>query len=158
MNDSQRSAIAAGTPGTDPSSESAPGEERMPPNTCTVIHERGSEEMHLNRENVENDELLAAFERGEIDGADFPHAVASGAHEQSSACLAPSPAPSEAPAQSRTRLFLGSVLTIHGATLPPSPRSSVDRAAVLEIAARTTDAKSRHFWYSRARETEIPSA
>ncbi len=34
-----------------------PREGRTPPNTCTVIHDRGSEEIHLNRENVEK--LLA---------------------------------------------------------------------------------------------------
>jgi magnesium transporter len=38
--------------------EGAPPEERRTvPNTCTVIHDRGSEEIHFNRENVE--ELLA---------------------------------------------------------------------------------------------------
>jgi magnesium transporter len=44
---------------TDPerSSASATDAGRTPPNTCTVIHDRGSEQMHLNRENVER--LLA---------------------------------------------------------------------------------------------------
>jgi len=37
--------------------EDAPPERRTAPNTCTVIHERGSEEMHFSRENVEK--LLA---------------------------------------------------------------------------------------------------
>jgi magnesium transporter len=37
--------------------DASPGERRTPPNTCTVIHEHGSEEMHFNRENVEK--LLA---------------------------------------------------------------------------------------------------
>ena len=41
----------------DSADEPAPAEKRMPPNTCTVIHDRGSEEMHFNRENVEK--LLA---------------------------------------------------------------------------------------------------
>ena len=57
MNESQRSATSAATTRTDTSSASAPAEERTPPNTCTVIHDRGSEQMHLNRENVEK--LLA---------------------------------------------------------------------------------------------------
>ena len=57
MSDSQRSAGAAGTTATDLSGEPAPKDERTPPNTCTVIHDRGSEEMHFNRENVEK--LLA---------------------------------------------------------------------------------------------------
>ncbi len=46
MSDSQR----------DPTN-GAPSEKRTAPNICTVIHERGSEELHFNRENVEN--LLA---------------------------------------------------------------------------------------------------
>ena len=46
----------AGTEQLDLTSESAPSD-RTPPNTCTVIHDRGSEQMHLNRENVEK--LLA---------------------------------------------------------------------------------------------------
>jgi CorA-like Mg2+ transporter protein len=57
MNDSQRSASGAGTTATDLSGEPPPNEKRTPPNTCTVIHDRGSEEMHLSRENVEK--LLA---------------------------------------------------------------------------------------------------
>ena len=36
---------------------SHPAGKRTPPNTCTVIHDRGSEELHLNRANVE--QLLA---------------------------------------------------------------------------------------------------
>jgi magnesium transporter len=39
-------------------STDAPPEARPAPNMCTVIHDRGSEEMHFNRENVEK--LLAA--------------------------------------------------------------------------------------------------
>src|SRR5438094_1781371 len=54
MSDPQRSATPAGDSPTD---ESAPTAGRTPPNTCTVIHDRGSEEMHFNRENVEK--LLA---------------------------------------------------------------------------------------------------
>jgi magnesium transporter len=38
--------------------DSAPAAKRMPPNTCTVIHDRGSEELEFSRENVEK--LLAA--------------------------------------------------------------------------------------------------
>ncbi len=38
---------------TPPRDEPAPAERRTPPNTCTVIHDRGSEQLHLNRENVE---------------------------------------------------------------------------------------------------------
>jgi Mg2+ and Co2+ transporter CorA len=57
MSDSQRSAGAAGSTATDLSGEPAPKDQRTPPNTCTVIHDRGSEEMHFNRENVEK--LLA---------------------------------------------------------------------------------------------------
>jgi magnesium transporter len=45
LTDSERSGAAAADAG------------RTPPNTCTVIHDRGSEQMHLNRENVEK--LLA---------------------------------------------------------------------------------------------------
>src|SRR6266516_4895965 len=54
MSDPQRSATPAGDSPTD---ESAPTAGRTPPNSCTVIHDRGSEEMHFNRENVEK--LLA---------------------------------------------------------------------------------------------------
>ena len=57
MNESQRSAAAARTGHRDAADEPAPAQKRMPPNTCTVIHDRGSEEMHFNRENVEK--LLA---------------------------------------------------------------------------------------------------
>ena len=42
----------------DNAEDSRPAERRTAPNTCTVIHERGSEEMHFNRESVEK--LLAA--------------------------------------------------------------------------------------------------
>src|SRR6266516_6155364 len=54
MSDPQRSATPAGDSPTD---ESAPTAGRTPPNTCTVIHGRGSDEMHFSRENVEK--LLA---------------------------------------------------------------------------------------------------
>ena len=57
MSDSRRSAGAAGPTATELSGEPAPNEKRTPPNTCTVIHDRGSEEMHFDRENVEK--LLA---------------------------------------------------------------------------------------------------
>jgi magnesium transporter len=54
MSDPQPAANAAA--GAAP--EDAPPEERRTePNTCTVIHDRGSEEIHFNRENVEK--LLA---------------------------------------------------------------------------------------------------
>lgn len=46
MSDPQPSAAVAGA------GEPAPNERRMAPNTCTVIHDRGSEEMHFNGENV----------------------------------------------------------------------------------------------------------
>jgi magnesium transporter len=53
MSDPQSAATAAGT-----ALENGPqGERRMAPNTCTVIHDRGSEEMRFSRENVEK--LLA---------------------------------------------------------------------------------------------------
>ena len=42
---------------SDPQDSTASLHTRTAPNTCTVIHDRGSEEMHLNRENVEK--LLA---------------------------------------------------------------------------------------------------
>jgi magnesium transporter len=58
MSDSQQSTTAAGTTGNDSPEGSASLHTRTPPNVCTVIHERGSEEMHLNRENVEK--LLAS--------------------------------------------------------------------------------------------------
>ena len=57
MSDSRRPAGAAGPTATELSGEPAPNEKRTPPNTCTVIHDRGSEEMHFDRENVEK--LLA---------------------------------------------------------------------------------------------------
>ncbi|MCW2976159.1 MAG: magnesium and cobalt transport protein CorA, partial [Actinomycetia bacterium] len=53
MSDLQSPEAAAGTTAEEP----APSERRMPPNTCTVIHDQGSEEMHFSRENVEK--LLA---------------------------------------------------------------------------------------------------
>ena len=53
MSDPQPTPTADGTATND-----APDDERRtPPNTCTVIHEHGSEEMHFSRENVE--QLLA---------------------------------------------------------------------------------------------------
>ena len=58
MTDPQRSAGGAGTTPTELSDEPAPNEKRTPPNTCIVIHDRGSEELHLDRENVER--LLAS--------------------------------------------------------------------------------------------------
>ena len=51
MNESEQSGSQASATG-----ESAP-HHRTPPNTCTVIHDRGSEQMDLNRDNVEK--LLA---------------------------------------------------------------------------------------------------
>jgi magnesium transporter len=54
MNEAERSASEAiGEPGE----SSRPTGKRTPPNTCMVIDDRGSEEMHLNRVNVEK--LLA---------------------------------------------------------------------------------------------------
>jgi magnesium transporter len=57
MSDPQRSAAVAGTTPNDLTEDSAPVEKRAAPNMCTVIHDRGSEEMHFSRENVEK--LLA---------------------------------------------------------------------------------------------------
>ncbi len=57
MNDPRQSTDAAGADKDAPEG-SASLHSRTPPNMCTVIHERGSEEMHLNRENVEK--LLAS--------------------------------------------------------------------------------------------------
>ncbi len=48
--------VAAGTPPEDRTA-SVLVETRMPPNSCTVIHNHGSEQMHLSRDNVEK--LLA---------------------------------------------------------------------------------------------------
>jgi len=50
-------AVEGNTP-NDGTGDSVPAEKRTAPNTCTVIHDHGSEEMHFDRENVEN--LLAA--------------------------------------------------------------------------------------------------
>jgi magnesium transporter len=55
MNEPKRSASTE-TVG-DSGESSRPTGKRTPPNTCTVIHDRGSEEMHLNAANVEK--LLA---------------------------------------------------------------------------------------------------
>jgi len=54
LSESERSG-AHGGDGTGESglSGASPPTNRTPPNTCTVIHDRGSEQMHLNRENVE---------------------------------------------------------------------------------------------------------
>jgi magnesium transporter len=57
MSDPQRSAAAAGNTPKDGTEDAVLAEKRMAPNTCTVIHDRGSEEMHFSRENV--DTLLA---------------------------------------------------------------------------------------------------
>ena len=54
MSDPQRSADAVGAT---PKEDSRPPGKRTPPNSCIVIHARGSEEMHFSRENVEK--LLA---------------------------------------------------------------------------------------------------
>jgi magnesium transporter len=40
-------------PPEDPTEDAAPAERRTDPNICTVIHDRGSEELHFSRENVE---------------------------------------------------------------------------------------------------------
>ena len=58
MNDVQQPTTAAGTTGEDAPEGSASLHTRTAPNMCTVIHDRGSEEMHLDRENVEK--LLAS--------------------------------------------------------------------------------------------------
>ncbi len=66
----QRPPKDAETPEPDSSGGSAPGEHRMAPNTCTVIHDSGSEEMHLNRENVEKLLAGASFFWLDIDQPD----------------------------------------------------------------------------------------
>lgn len=57
MSTPQRSAAVAGITPTDRPQASREVEKRIPPNSCTVIHGRGSEEMRFSRENVET--LLA---------------------------------------------------------------------------------------------------
>ena len=56
MNDSEKSGVPNPNR-NDQNGAPVRAEGRTPPNTCTVIHDRGSEEMHLNRANVEG--LLA---------------------------------------------------------------------------------------------------
>jgi hypothetical protein len=53
----QRSVAVAGTTPADRLQASQEVEKRTPPISCTVIHDRGSEEMRFSRENVER--LLA---------------------------------------------------------------------------------------------------
>jgi magnesium transporter len=57
MNDPQSSPAVPGTAPTDRGGDARPAEKRTPPNSCTVIHDRGSEEIRFSRENVEK--LLA---------------------------------------------------------------------------------------------------
>jgi magnesium transporter len=57
MNDSEKPGAAPTPNRNDQTGAPVRAEGRTPPNTCTVIHDRGSEEMHLNRPNVER--LLA---------------------------------------------------------------------------------------------------
>ena len=53
MKDSEKSGAVPTPTGDDQNSAPVRAEGRTPPNTCTVIHDRGSEEMHLDRSNVE---------------------------------------------------------------------------------------------------------
>ncbi len=74
MSEPQRSAAGTGSAQSARRDDAAPTEKRTRPNTCTVIHDHGSEEIHFSRENVEK--LLASgsffwIDVDQPDGNDF---------------------------------------------------------------------------------------